>query len=463
MPKLRRGRALYIRFTGGAQAGRAASGEGRRSRHRGGGGGEAQRSASPSSTIRTTPYHSRVQALSRRRVRRLRSSRARARMVAQRLGGGRANERARSVARRLRSHALGLGRGQCRRGQDAHARQPRDAAAARGREAGAHPLPHLHQGRGGGDAGPPVQASSANGRCCPTTELAANIASIGAERGGPRGAAQGAPPVRPGAGDAGRAEDPDHPRLLPEPAVALSARGRRAAGLPRARRPDGARSDGRRARAACWSAPARGDAALRRRRVASRDPDERRPHAAIARRGTGQRPAQARPLLRQCSAAMAMARKLRVAHGAGADDTTESVAADSAPRTRASRKRNSRAVASWLASGAKTDIERGADAGGGARGKRCVRALRALPRRAADRQGRALRASSRPRRSSKARPDLHSALEELCCDCFLEAEQRIARRYAAGLAEATLVAGRRGARRSMRARSARAACSTTTI
>jgi hypothetical protein len=44
---------------------------------------------------------------------------------------------------------------------------------------------------------------------------------------------RGAAPVRPGAGNAGRAQDPDHSRLLRTPAAALSRRGRRGARLHR--------------------------------------------------------------------------------------------------------------------------------------------------------------------------------------------------------------------------------------
>ena len=55
-------------------------------------------------------------------------------------------------------------------------------------------------------------------------------------------------PVRPRAGDARRAEDPDHPRLLREAAAALPAGGRRLAGLQGAGGPGRARRVGRGAR-----------------------------------------------------------------------------------------------------------------------------------------------------------------------------------------------------------------------
>ncbi len=81
----------------------------------------------------------------------------------------------------------------------------------------------------------------------PDDELREEIGAIG---GDARRSGQGAAPVRPGAGNAGRAEGPDHPCLLPDRAVALSARGGRAAGLRRAGRPVGARPD-RRSAPAC--------------------------------------------------------------------------------------------------------------------------------------------------------------------------------------------------------------------
>ena len=54
---------------------------------------------------------------------------------------------ARRSARRVRSGRIGLGRRQCRLGQDACAGAARDPAAAARHAAGKDPLPHLHQGR----------------------------------------------------------------------------------------------------------------------------------------------------------------------------------------------------------------------------------------------------------------------------------------------------------------------------
>ncbi len=70
-----------------------------------------------------------------------------------------------------------------------------------------------------------------------------------------RRAAPRAPAVRAGAGDAGRVEDPDHPFVLPDGAVALSRRSRRAAALHGAGRTQRRRAD---ARGASRGAGARG-------------------------------------------------------------------------------------------------------------------------------------------------------------------------------------------------------------
>ena len=177
-----------------------------------------------------TPYLPRVRPFSADMRRRLRPSGAGARMVAVRL-----EEERMSASLHIASdpQSVRLGRGQCRRGQDLHAGQPRGAAAA-GRCAGrrkssASPSPRRRRRR----CSTGCSSSWANGRCCRTRSCA---------RRSPRSApmpgrsAQGAPPVRQGAGDAGRTEDPDPSRLLPDRAVALSPRGGRAARLRRAGR-----------------------------------------------------------------------------------------------------------------------------------------------------------------------------------------------------------------------------------
>jgi ATP-dependent helicase/nuclease subunit A len=133
---------------------------------------------------------------------------------------------------------------------------------------------------------------------------------------------------------------------------------------------------------------------------------------------------------------MEMAQKLRVAHGAGADDTTGSVAEDFATYIRGQEAQLG-AVATWLVSGAKTDIERGAALA-------AALAENDAPTRFALFRDMLLTGKgeryARLATSAlvKARPDLHAALEELC-SCFLEAEQYYRAAYAAGLAEATLV------------------------
>jgi ATP-dependent helicase/nuclease subunit A len=135
-------------------------------------------------------------------------------------------------------------------------------------------------------------------------------------------------------------------------------------------------------------------------------------------------------------AGVEMARKLRLAHGAGPEDTAQSVAEDFATFTRGQAE-ELRAIAMWLASGSKTDVERGAVLSAAlaeddastrfalfrdmlmtGKGERYVKLATAA--------------------LTKARPDLHSALEELC-SCFQEAEQYYRAAYAAGLAESTLV------------------------
>ena len=133
--------------------------------------------------------------------------------------------RAGRAGARLRSRRLGLGLGQRRLGQDPRARATRRAAAARRRAALAHSLPHLHQGGGGqyGRAG--VRAGWRNGRG--STDAALRAAIVG------RPAPQ--PDARSGLAarqlfarddrDAGRPENPDHPRLLRAGAASLSVRG----------------------------------------------------------------------------------------------------------------------------------------------------------------------------------------------------------------------------------------------
>ena len=104
--------------------------------------------------------------------------------------------------------------------------QPRRPPAARRRRSGAHPLPHLHQGGRGRDGQARLRASLAAGRRLTTRSLPPRSPTIDGRRRriGPAARSR-PPPVRQGAGDAGRPEDPDHPRLLRAAAPSVSLRG----------------------------------------------------------------------------------------------------------------------------------------------------------------------------------------------------------------------------------------------
>ncbi len=143
-----------------------------------------------------------------------------------------------------------------------------------GTEPQQHPLPHLHQGRRRRDADPAVPhprrlGDAARRRAARRTD--ATSASPAARI--PPDAARPRPhPVRPRAGDAGRAEDPDHPRLLRGAAAPLPARGRRRAAVRACSR------TARPARCAprCstrWPTPARPSFAALARHLPGDDPD----------------------------------------------------------------------------------------------------------------------------------------------------------------------------------------------
>jgi ATP-dependent helicase/nuclease subunit A len=133
---------------------------------------------------------------------------------------------------------------------------------------------------------------------------------------------------------------------------------------------------------------------------------------------------------------LAMAEKLRLAHGAGAEDTAQSVAEDFAAYTR-TQAADLSAVATWLLSGTKTDAERGgALASALAEDDASARFALFRDMLMTGKGERYLKLATNG--LVKARPDLNAALEELC-SCFLEAERYHRAAYAAGLAEATLV------------------------
>ena len=134
-----------------------------------------------------------------------------------------------------------------------------------GVEPGAHPLHHLHQGRRRQHGEPRVRHAALAG---PRSTTPSSIAAIrrDVERAPRRRAARaGAPAVRAGAGDAGRAQGADHPRLLHAAAAPVSVRGQCRRAFRGARR--GGRSavcSSRSASACCSNAANAPDGALGR-------------------------------------------------------------------------------------------------------------------------------------------------------------------------------------------------------
>ena len=203
------------------------------------------------------PYRSLVHPMWTSALRRLRPSRARQGMVGdrrrRRRHSGRANERAAQTfrptccaCRRAASDParFGLGRGQCRLRQDPRAGAARDPSAARRRRAGENPLHHLHQGRRRQHGEPRVRHARATGRRSTTRRSTRRSRNAPARAPTPR-AARWRGGCSPRAGDAGRAEGADHPRLLHAAAAPVSVRGQRRRALRRARRD--------RSRRSCWS------------------------------------------------------------------------------------------------------------------------------------------------------------------------------------------------------------------
>ena len=141
-----------------------------------------------------------------------------------------------------------------------------------------------------------------------------------------------------------------------------------------------------------------------------------------------------RKLDRVFAAGGAEAPRLRVAHGAGAQDTPRSVAEDF---TTYVRDQGLGEIRAWLATGSKTDVER-ADLFAAILGETDAAARFALFRELfltakGERAARLFTAGL-----AKARPDLATRLDEICA-CFLDAEQYHRAAHAAGLAESTLV------------------------
>ncbi len=127
----------------------------------------------------------------------------------------------------------------------------------------------------------------------------------------------------------------------------------------------------------------------------------------------------------------AMARAVRAAHGANADDTCEGVAAEFCAAMKAKEPRL-REIASWLSAGTKTDIKNARDL------------LRAIETgsfesfRDAFLTGKGTRyATLATKKLADARPDLLQSFEAIV-DCFMAAEERHRAAHAASLAEAAL-------------------------
>ena len=154
---------------------------------------------------------------------------------------------------------FGLGRRQCRLGQDACAGAARDPPAARGVRPGENSLHHLHQGGGRQHGEPRVRHARATGRRSTTPPSTRRSRRSGAGTSTPGAAGACAPAVCARAGDAGRPEGADHPRLLHPAAAPVSVRGERRGAFR------GARRDAR--RRSCWTRLTAGRAARSRRRA----------------------------------------------------------------------------------------------------------------------------------------------------------------------------------------------------
>ena len=133
-------------------------------------------------------------------------------------------ETARAAGDGLRPAQFGLGVGQCRLRQDPCAGAARHPAAAGGHRPVQDPVPDLYARRGRQYGEPrlrqPCRMDDARRR---RAGGARSTGSRAAAR--PRQAARGRGGCSPGAGDAGRPEDPDHPRLLRVGAAPVSAGG----------------------------------------------------------------------------------------------------------------------------------------------------------------------------------------------------------------------------------------------
>ena len=117
-----------------------------------------------------------------------------------------------------------------------------------GRAAVADSLPHLHQGGGGQHVGAGVQGRSAEWTPLDDDELERRDRRAGAPAPADAELELRAQAVRAHHRDAGRAEDPDHPRVLRAAAASVSVRGQCRRRLSRRRGARGRRSAAERAR-----------------------------------------------------------------------------------------------------------------------------------------------------------------------------------------------------------------------
>ena len=139
-------------------------------------------------------------------------------------------------ARRVRPALVGLGDRQRRLGQDACADAARHPPAARRRRSGRDPLPDLHQGRRGRDGAARLRDARQMDDARRRRARARRSQSLQGRAPTADEMRAGAAALRQGAGDAGRAEDPDDPCLLRAAAARVSVRGERARPVHRARR-----------------------------------------------------------------------------------------------------------------------------------------------------------------------------------------------------------------------------------
>ena len=143
--------------------------------------------------------------------------------------------RDRQPACRVRSGLVGMGVRQRRVGQDPRAGATRHPAASRRHRSGENPVPDLHQGRSRQYGEPHLRHAQQMGEARRRRARRGHSRDR-RRRNRPETAGAGAAAVRRGAGDAGRAQGADHPRLLHAAPAAVSVRGQCRRAFSRARR-----------------------------------------------------------------------------------------------------------------------------------------------------------------------------------------------------------------------------------